>query len=137
MAMASPEVRKQGDFKLSYDWDNAGLSVGGGISVEDDYESRFGNIGGRFDFNQKQTVLNVDLSYTNSDTNAVLDHDDYTLKNSYAGKSIYQSQTRRIGQRNYSWYTAGLGNPFRTQPGNQQGQSLSVRILTIPVARVI
>ncbi len=80
MAMASPEVRKQGDFKLSYDWDNAGLSVGGGISVEDDYESRFGNIGGRFDFNQKQTVLNVDLSYTNSDTNAVLDHDDYTLK---------------------------------------------------------
>jgi Protein of unknown function (DUF3570) len=80
MATASPETRKQGDFKLSYDWDEMALSAGGGISIEDDYESRFGNIGGRFDFNQKLTTLNVDLSYTNSFTNAVLDHDDYTFK---------------------------------------------------------
>jgi hypothetical protein len=79
MSTASPETRKQGDFKLSYAWDEMALSAGGGISIEDDYESRFGNIGGRFDFNQKQTTLNVDLSYTNSFTNAVLDHDDYTL----------------------------------------------------------
>ncbi len=77
MATASPETRKQGDFKLSYDWDNAALSVGGGISLEDDYDSRFGNIGGRFDFNQKQTTVNVDLSYTNSFTHATLDHDAY------------------------------------------------------------
>jgi hypothetical protein len=80
LATASPETRKQGDFKLSYDWDNAAVSVGGGISIEDDYDSRFGNIGGRFDFNQKQTTLNVDLSYTNSYTHATLDHDDYTIK---------------------------------------------------------
>ncbi len=80
MATASPETRKQGDFKLSYDWDNAAASVGGGISIEDDYESRFGNIGGRFDFNQKRTTVNIDLSYTNSETNATLDHDDYTSK---------------------------------------------------------
>ncbi|WP_235557237.1 DUF3570 domain-containing protein [Methyloglobulus morosus] len=80
LATASPETRKQGDFKLSYDWDNAAVSVGGGISIEDDYDSRFGNIGGRFDFNQKQTTLNVDLSYTNSYTHATLDHDDYTKK---------------------------------------------------------
>ncbi|MBK8814214.1 MAG: DUF3570 domain-containing protein [Methylococcaceae bacterium] len=77
MATASPETRKQGDFKLSYNWDNAALSVGGGISIEDDYDSRFGNIGGRFDFNQKQTTLNVDLSYTNSYTHATRDHDSY------------------------------------------------------------
>ena len=75
MSYASPETRKQGDFKLSYDWDNAAVSVGGGISIEDDYESRFGNLGTRWDFNQKQTTLNVDLSYTNSETNAVMDHD--------------------------------------------------------------
>ena len=74
MATASPETRKQGDFKLSYDWDNAGLSVGGGISVEDDYDSRFGNIGGHLDFNQKCTVLNADLSYTNSYTHATAEH---------------------------------------------------------------
>jgi Protein of unknown function (DUF3570) len=75
LSYASPETRKQGDFKLSYAWDEAELSVGGGISVEDDYESRFGNLGGRFDFNQKQTMLNWGLSYTNSDTYATLDPD--------------------------------------------------------------
>jgi Protein of unknown function (DUF3570) len=77
MATASPETRKQGDFKLSYDWDNAAVSVGGGISIERDYDSRFGNIGGRFDFNQKRTTLNADLSYTNSYTHATRDHDSY------------------------------------------------------------
>jgi hypothetical protein len=77
LASASPETRKQGDFKLSYEWDEAALSVGGGLSLEDDYESRFGNIGGRWDLNQKRTTLNLDLSYTNSDTHAVLDHDTY------------------------------------------------------------
>ncbi|MBK8815694.1 MAG: DUF3570 domain-containing protein [Methylococcaceae bacterium] len=75
MATASPETRKQGDFKLTYDWDETAVSVGGGLSIENDYESRFGNLGGRFDFNQKQTTLNVDLSYTNSETKAILDHD--------------------------------------------------------------
>ena len=75
LATASPETRKQGDFKLTYEWDEAALSVGGGISIEDDYESRFGNIGGRWDLNQKRTTLNLDLSYTNSDTFATLNHD--------------------------------------------------------------
>jgi Protein of unknown function (DUF3570) len=75
LSLASPEVRKQGDFKLSYDWDNAGLDIGGGISLENDYESRFGSINTRWEFNQKQTTLNVGLSYTNSDTHAILDHD--------------------------------------------------------------
>ncbi len=77
MATASPETRKQGDFKLSYDWDNAAVSVGGGVSIEDDYDSRFGNIGSRFDFNQKRTTVTADLSYTNSYTHAILDHDTY------------------------------------------------------------
>lgn len=82
LSQASPEVRKQGDFKLGYEWDEAALDVGGGISIEDDYESRFGNIGGRWDFNRKQTTLNAALSYTNSDTHATLDHDasTYILK---------------------------------------------------------
>ncbi|MEQ1545209.1 DUF3570 domain-containing protein [Methyloglobulus sp.] len=75
ISYASPETRKQGDFKLTYEWDEAAVSVGGGISLEDDYESRFGNIGGRWDLNQKQTTLNLDLSYTNSDTHAIVNHD--------------------------------------------------------------
>ena len=75
ISAASPETRNQGDFKLSYEWDEAALDVGGGISVENDYESRFGNLAGRWDFNQKLTTLNLGLSYTNSDTHAILDHD--------------------------------------------------------------
>lgn len=75
MGVASPETRKQGDFKLSYEWDNAALAIGGGISLEDDYESRFGSVNGRLDFNQKQTTVNMGLSYTNSDINAIMDHD--------------------------------------------------------------
>ncbi len=75
LTSASPETRKQGDFKLTHEWDEAALSAGGGISIEDDYQSRFGNLGGRMDFNQKRTMLNLDLSYTNSDTRAILDHD--------------------------------------------------------------
>ncbi|NOU22571.1 MAG: DUF3570 domain-containing protein, partial [Methyloglobulus sp.] len=66
MGFASPETRKQGDFKLSYDWDDAAIEAGGGISVERDYESRFVNLGGRLDFNQKQTIVNAGISYTNS-----------------------------------------------------------------------
>ncbi|MGJ0492385.1 DUF3570 domain-containing protein [Methylobacter sp.] len=75
LSTASPETRKQGDFKLGYEWDEAALDVGGGISSERDYESRFGSLAGRWDFNQKLTSLNLGLSYTNSDTDATLDHD--------------------------------------------------------------
>lgn len=70
---ASPETRQQGDFKLSYEWDDAAIEAGGGISIERDYESRFVNLGGRMDFNQKQTTVNFGLSYTNSTINAILD----------------------------------------------------------------
>ncbi len=72
MSYASPETRKQGDFKLDYEWDEAALNIGGGISSERDYESRFINLSGRKDFNQKQTTINAGLSYTNSAISAVL-----------------------------------------------------------------
>jgi hypothetical protein len=75
LSVASPETRKQGDFNFSYEWDEAAINAGGGISVEKDYESRFANLGGRLDFNQKLTSLDLGLSYTNSDTNALIDHD--------------------------------------------------------------
>jgi hypothetical protein len=70
MAEASPETRKQGDFMLSYEWDEATLDVGGGISQEDDYESRYFRLGGRWDFNQKLTTLTWGLSYTDNTINA-------------------------------------------------------------------
>ena len=42
ISAASPEVRNQGDFKLSYEWDEAALDAGGGLSVENDYNSQLG-----------------------------------------------------------------------------------------------
>lgn len=75
LSSASPETRKQGDFKLAYEWEEAAVELGGGLSLENDYESRFGNIGGRMDFNKKLTTVNLNLSYTNSDTKALLDHE--------------------------------------------------------------
>lgn len=70
LGYASPEIRNQGDARFGYDWDNAALDVGGGVSIERDYLSRFGNLGGRFYYNQKQTTFNYGLSYTNSSTHA-------------------------------------------------------------------
>lgn len=75
LSSASPETRKQGDFRVGYDWDEASIDVGAGTSVENDYNSNFGNIAGRLDFNQKLTSLNVGASYTSSNTEAMLDHD--------------------------------------------------------------
>ncbi|MFH0342022.1 MAG: DUF3570 domain-containing protein [Chromatiales bacterium] len=75
ISFASPETRKQGDFGLSYEWNEAALDVGGGLSLENDYESRWGSLGGRWDLNQKRTTLNLGLSYTASDTEALLDPD--------------------------------------------------------------
>lgn len=93
LSSASPETRKQGDFKLGYEWDEAALDIGGGISVENDYESRFGNINGRWDFNQKLTSLNLGLSYTNSDTSAIFDHD----SSPYITKTNFSNQIEQVG----------------------------------------
>ncbi|MDD5265566.1 MAG: DUF3570 domain-containing protein [Methylococcales bacterium] len=93
LASASPETRNQGDFKLAYEWDQAAISAGAGISSERDYESRFGNIGGLWNFNQKHTTLNLGLSYTNSNTHAVLNHDSYPYIDSTAYRDNGQIQT--------------------------------------------
>jgi Protein of unknown function (DUF3570) len=108
MSYASPETRKQGDFKFTYEWDEAAFDFGGGISVENDYDSRFVNLGGRFDFNQKQTTLNWGLSYTNSAIAAALDHVgmNYVVLDAYA-KSINPKNHTLEGTRQ-DW-AASLG----------------------------
>lgn len=72
---ASRETRKQVDFNFRREWEDMSVDVGGGTSIENDYVSRFAAIGGRWDFNQKLTTLNLGLSYTGDSTNATLDHD--------------------------------------------------------------
>lgn len=75
IAGASPESRQKADFNLEYEWDEAAANVGGGLSLENDYKSHFFNLGGRWDFNQKATTLNMGFSYTSSETEAIVDHD--------------------------------------------------------------
>jgi hypothetical protein len=98
LSSASPETRKQGSFKLGHEWDEAALDVGGGISLEDDYESSFVNLGGRLDFNQKLTTLSGGLSYTSSDTKARIDHDalPYIDTDAYAGQIERTSEGGKI-----------------------------------------
>ncbi|MEQ1767341.1 MAG: DUF3570 domain-containing protein, partial [Methylotenera sp.] len=45
LSTASPETRKQIDLNFRYQWDEAEVSAGGGVSVERDYKSYFTNIG--------------------------------------------------------------------------------------------
>ena len=80
LAYASPEIRNQADFKFGYDWDNAAVDAGAGVSIEHDYLSRFGNLGGRLDFNRKLTSINWGVSYTSSQTHAQqMNYVNYTL----------------------------------------------------------
>lgn len=73
MTMASPETRKQGDFRLGYEWDEAALNVTGGVSKEDDYDSHHFGADGRLDLNDKRTTLNLGASATNSKIRALRD----------------------------------------------------------------
>ncbi len=93
LSSASPETRKQGDFKVSYEWDEATINISGGLSLENDYESRYGGVSGRWDFNQKLTSLNLGVNYTNSDTTAIIDHD----ASPYLTKTAFKNQIELRG----------------------------------------
>lgn len=110
LSSASPETRSQGDFRLGYEWDEATLNLGGGLSVENDYESAYGNANGRFDFNQKQTSLKWGAGYTSSRTSAILDHDTlgYVTTLAYADQ-IKSRDNLRILQGDRRDWTSSLG----------------------------
>ncbi|PTQ83706.1 DUF3570 domain-containing protein [Nitrosomonas ureae] len=94
MSSASPETRRQANFGLSHEWNEAAINVGGGFSRERDYQSSFGSIGGRLDFNQKLTSVKWGGGYTSSKIGAILDHD----SSPYITKTAYESQiVRRSG----------------------------------------
>jgi hypothetical protein len=110
LSMASPETRRQGDFRLGYEWDAAALNLGGGLSRENDYESTYGNANGRFDFNQKLTSLKWGAGYTSSKVSANLDHDTlgYVTSLAYADQIQFRDN-RRILQGNRDDWTSNLG----------------------------
>ncbi|CAK0758867.1 DUF3570 domain-containing protein [Gammaproteobacteria bacterium] len=111
LSSASPETRRQMDFQLTHRLDSGRLELGGGASSERDYESRFINLGRRWDINQNLTTISLALSHTQSDTAATLDHDaaPYITKTAYMGQ-IDQAGTAQIlrGHRRDWSATAGL-----------------------------
>lgn len=121
IASASPEIRNQGDFRIGHEWDEAAVNLGGGISQEPDYNSAFGSLNGRLDFNQKLTTLNAGLSYTNSDINALIN----PTFSPYVDKSYYASR----GQINLEANRVGLPSEFLT--GNRQDWSVHLNLAQV------
>ncbi|SER70777.1 Protein of unknown function [Nitrosomonas sp. Nm51] len=91
LSSASPETRNQANFRLSYEWDEAEINAGAGFSLERDYRSSFGSLGGRLDFNQKLTSVKFGVGYTSSSISAILDHDAAP----YLTKTAFDSQIER------------------------------------------
>jgi len=105
LSSASPETRQQGDFSLAYEWDEAAIALAGGLSHENDYQSSYGRLNTRFDFNQKLTTLNVGLSYTHSNTQAILDHDaaTYITKTAYADQIEFRGGSEILHGNKNDW----------------------------------
>jgi hypothetical protein len=93
MSSASPEVRRQADASIAYEWDEAMLSWGVGTSREDDYLSYSSSVSGRLDFNQKLSSLTLGLNYAGSRIESALDPD----LTPYLTKLAYTEQIERKG----------------------------------------
>ncbi|SEN37115.1 DUF3570 domain-containing protein [Nitrosomonas marina] len=91
LATASPETRNQANFRMGYEWDEAEINASAGFSLENDYKSSFGNLGGRLDFNQKLTSVKFGAGYTSSNISAILDHD----ASPYLTKTAFSDQIQR------------------------------------------
>lgn len=91
LSSASPETRDQLDVRTAWDWDDATLEGASGVSLENDYESAWGSVNARFDFNQKLTSLAVGAGYTHSRLDAILDPD----LQPYLTRSAYQDAITR------------------------------------------
>lgn len=105
MTSASPETRRQANFGLSYEWNEAALNVSGGFSRERDYKSSFGSIGGRLDFNQKLTTVKFGGGYTSSDIGAILDHDSspYITKIAYLPQIVRRDNSEILRGERQDW----------------------------------
>ena len=109
MASASPETRRQWDGSLTHEWDHAELTVGGGVSDEHDYLSHFVNVGGKFDFNDKLTVLNWGASITRNRIRASLAANSAADTGNYTDRiRDFQGQPTIFGRRKDFAANAGI-----------------------------
>ncbi|MCO6428390.1 DUF3570 domain-containing protein [Nitrosomonas communis] len=110
LSSASPETRNQANFRLGYEWNEAAVNAGGGFSLENDYESSYGNLSGRLDFNQKLTSLKFGAGYTSSQTSAILDPDllPYLTRTAYTNQIERRDGSEILRGDRQDW-TATLG----------------------------
>nr|MCH9638636.1 DUF3570 domain-containing protein [Betaproteobacteria bacterium] len=110
LSFATPEVRNAGDFSLGYEWDEAALRIGGGISRERDFNSGYGNVSGRLDFNQKLTSVKFGFGYTSNAVSAIIDHDFdvYVTKTAYEDQIEFKDGLRTLSGRRQDW-AANIG----------------------------
>ncbi len=110
LSFASPEVRNAGDFSLGYEWDDAAIRFGGGLSSERDFKSAYGTVSGRLDFNQKLTSAKFGFGYTDNETNAVIDTDiDVYLTRSAFDDQITFSEGLRTLRGRRQDFSANIG----------------------------
>lgn len=107
LSSASPETRKQGNFNLAYEWDTAAINIGGGLSIENDYESYFGSLGGLWNINQGLTTLKSGVSYSFGKTQAIIDHDasPYITKTAYADQIEFRDGSEILHGNRQDWST--------------------------------
>ena len=107
MSSASPETRNKANFGLGYEWDEAAINASAGFSLENDYRSSFGNLGGRLDFNQKLTTVKFSGGYNSSNISAILDHDavPYLTKNAFADQIESRGGSEILHGERQDWST--------------------------------
>ncbi len=110
LSSASPEVRNAADFGLGYEWNEAAVNFGGGVSIENDFKSSYGNVSGRLDFNQKLTSIKAGFGYTSNETSAILDHDlsPYLTKTAFASQIESRGGSEILHGKRQDW-AANIG----------------------------
>jgi hypothetical protein len=105
MSSASPETRRQANFGLSHERNESAVNVGGGFSRERDYQSSFGNMGARLDFNQKLTSVKFGGGYTHSQVGAILDGDSspYITKTAYTQQIVNRGGSEILRGNRQDW----------------------------------
>jgi hypothetical protein len=111
LSSASPETRRQGDLRWLHRIEGGAIGVGGGLSEERDFRSRWLNLERRFDLNDALSTVTLGLSRTRSDVNATLDHDaaPYITKSARPGRVEQRGGLQVLRGRRDDWaLSAGL-----------------------------
>ena len=111
LSSASPETRQQGDLRWLHRFDGGAIGVGGGLSEERDFRSRYLNLERRFDLNDALSTVSVGLSHTRSSIAATLDHDaaPYVTKTARPGRVEQRGGLQVLRGRRSDWgLSAGL-----------------------------